>query len=90
MTQRDRRPERTQIYSFLVLGGILVAAAFASAAYFGPTTREAWAAANILHVLGGAYAFFFSRELFRMLYPEYQTALPKSRGARMGSVLGMV
>lgn len=46
------------------MGGLIVATTFFVGWYFGVGTWDAWWAANIIHFIGGAYAFFFVRAVF--------------------------
>ncbi len=48
----------------LAAGGGIVAISFVVDRIFGVGTWAAWRIASILHVIGGAYGFFFVRALF--------------------------
>lgn len=48
----------------LFLGGAIVLFSYLTGNYFGLESRQVWLISNILHFLGGIYAFFFVNSLF--------------------------
>lgn len=66
-----------KIYWLLLFGGVIVAITFSVGLIFGVATKEAWWISNFLHLLGGAYAFFFVRAVFYYTRPYHKiTAAP--------------
>ena len=66
------RISQFSIARLLVWGSIILAAAYA-ANFFIPDPWVHWAIANVFHVAGGAYAFFFVRAVFLYTAPSHQT-----------------
>ncbi len=50
----------------------MVGAAFLTGKFLGFGSWEAWWISNLLHFLGGAYAFFFTRAVFLYTKPRHQ------------------
>jgi len=64
-----------KIYFLLLLGGLLVAADFFVVHFvFAPTSWGAWWSANVFHLLGGFYAFFFIRAVFAYTRSLHKTS----------------
>ena len=62
-----------QFLLLLFLGGIIVLISFLTAWYFGPTSPIDWRVSNVLHFLGGIYAFFFIRFVFGFTHKYHKT-----------------
>ncbi len=57
----------------LFLGAVIVVLANLAAYYFGPASWTGWWVASIFHFLGGVYAFFFVRSLYRLTEKRHKT-----------------
>ncbi len=57
----------------LFLGGIIVLFSYQVDYYFGQALWVGWWAANVLHFLGGIYAFFFIRSLYYLTKKYHKT-----------------
>lgn len=57
----------------LFLGGVIVLFSYLVAYYFGPASWAEWRIANVLHLLGGIYAFFFVRTLYYLTEKYHRT-----------------
>ena len=68
---------RKRIFILLVIGGAIVAATFLVGLILGIGTWEAWWISNFLHLLGGAFAVFFVRELFNLAKARHQILVPR-------------
>lgn len=60
----------------LVIGGAIVATNFVVIWLFGDRTWTNWWIANVLHFLGGFYAFFFVRACFLYTKSKHQISAP--------------
>lgn len=58
----------------LFLGGIIVLFSYSVGNYFGLESRKVWLISNVLHFLGGVYAFFFVSSLFNITKKYHNTA----------------
>lgn len=66
-----------KIYWLLFWGGCFVVLAYTPTFFFDPATSwTLWWIDNGFHMLGGAYAFFFSRALWRYAKLHYQIVMP--------------
>ncbi len=59
-----KKTSGTKVLVLLTIGGGIVAISFLVDWIFGRGTWAAWWIASGLHIIGGAYAFFFVRALF--------------------------
>jgi len=57
----------------LFLGSIIVLCSYLLDYYFGPGSLIKWRIDNVLHVLGGIYAFFFVRSLYYLTEKCHKT-----------------
>lgn len=64
------------IYFLLVIGGAMVATTFVVNWLLGDRTWTHWWIANLLHFLGGFYAFFFVRTCFLYTKSKHQISAP--------------
>lgn len=78
MIMGDRSARKKDVYMFLVVGGALVAIAFLLNWVFGPWSWRAWEASNVLHIVGGAYAFYFIRALFILTRERHRIATSRN------------
>ena len=69
--------QKKEIYFLLGIGGAIVATNFILGRIFGPATWTNWWIANILHFLGGFYAFFFVRTCFLYTKSRHQISAPQ-------------
>jgi hypothetical protein len=67
---------RRKIYFLLVVGGAIVATTFVVGLLFGDRTWTSWWIQNVLHFLGGFYAFFFVRTYFLYTKAKHQIEAP--------------
>ncbi len=75
MTEEQKQLKK--IYWLLFGGGCFVVFAYLPMFFFDPATSwTLWWIDNVFHTFGGAYAFFFSRALWRYAKMHYQIALP--------------
>lgn len=57
----------------LFLGGAIVLFSYLISGYFGLESRQVWLISNVLHFLGGAYAFFFVGSVFNITKKYHNT-----------------
>lgn len=73
----EEQQQRKKIYWFLFLGGCIVAAAYVPTFLFDAATSwTKWWIDNAFHALGGVYAFFFSRAMWRYAKLHYRIDVP--------------
>ncbi len=65
-----------KIYWMLFWGGCIVALAYTPNFFFDAMSWKKWWIDNGFHTLGGAYAFFFSRTLWRYAKLHYHIDMP--------------
>lgn len=64
----------------LFLGGAIVLFSYLTGYYFGLESRSVWLISNVLHFLGGIYAFFFVALVFEVTNKYHNTiAIPTMR-----------
>ena len=57
----------------LFLGGAIVLFSYLTGYYFGLESRKVWLISNVLHFLGGIYAFFFIGSIFNVTKKYHNT-----------------
>ena len=65
---------RKKIFFLFLAGGTIVATTFVVGLVFGVATWTSWWIANFLHLIGGAYAFYFTRAIFYYTRPYHKTS----------------
>lgn len=70
-----------KIYILLGIGGVLFLVSNRLSIFVDPFSWSGWWAANVLHTLGGAYVFFFSRAVWIYAKSFYKIEAP--RGAEI-------
>lgn len=63
-----------KLFILLFLGGIIALFSYLAGYYLGTESRAAWRINNILHFLGGVYAFFFVGSVFDITKKYHNTA----------------
>ncbi len=69
----DNQISKKKIYIFFIVGGAIVATAYLFGWILGDTWMGWWVA-NVLHFIGGFYAFFFVRATFLYTKLLHQTS----------------
>ena len=82
----DKKNYLKKIYILLGIGGLIFVFANAASIFFDPFSWSGWWIANGFHTLGGAYAFFFTRAIFRYSKLSYRIEVP--RGTEIVIFLG--
>lgn len=65
-----------KIYFLLVVGGAIVATTFIVGLVFAEGSWTGWWFANVMHFVGGFYAFFFVRTCFLYTKSRHQISAP--------------
>lgn len=66
-----------KFFILLFLGGIIVLFSYLVGHYLGVESRVVWRISNVLHFLGGLYAFFFISSVFDITKKYHKTiAIP--------------
>lgn len=63
-----------KFFILLFLGGMIVLSSYLAGYYLGAESRMTWRVSNILHFLGGIYAFFFVSSVFDITKKYHNTA----------------
>ncbi|TSC78131.1 MAG: hypothetical protein G01um101433_418 [Parcubacteria group bacterium Gr01-1014_33] len=70
------QPHKKKIYSLLGVGGGIVLSAYILVWTINPQSWTAWEISNVLHIVGGVYAFFFTRELVSYARLSHRIEIP--------------
>lgn len=65
-----------KIYILLAVGGAIVATTFVVGKIFGIATWTSWWIANVLHFIGGFYAFFFIEAVYQYTRDRHRISAP--------------
>lgn len=65
-----------KVVNLLFLGAGIVFLSYASASFFDITTLTWWWISNVFHFVGGIYAFFLVRAIFRYTEKYHRTQAP--------------